>query len=171
MNANPQTAKPAVPTVPWTVLAPCGRYVLRAAAARIAEVAAFYGWPGPDKMLRARRSGGRSSLWLGPDEWLLLDEPGEASPAPSAASGIAHSWVNVSERQAALQIAGPTATEWLAAACPLDLAIESFAVHACTRTVFGRCEIVLWRTDQDSFRLECWRSYLPYVQGLLQSAL
>ena len=85
-------------------------------------------------------------------------------------TGPAHSWVEVSDRQVALELTGPLATELLASACPLDLGNEAFAVDDCTRTIFGRCEIVLWRTAEDRFHLECWRSYLPYVQELLQAA-
>jgi sarcosine oxidase, subunit gamma len=37
----------------------------------------------------------------------------------------------------------------------------------CTRTVFGKAEIVLWRPAEQSFRLEVWRSFSPYVAHLL----
>ena len=37
----------------------------------------------------------------------------------------------------------------------------------CTRTVFAKAEIVLWRTDPDTFRVEVARSYCRYVVDLL----
>jgi sarcosine oxidase subunit gamma len=40
----------------------------------------------------------------------------------------------------------------------------------CTRTLFAKAEIVLWRTRPDMFRIEVWRSFAPYVQGLLEEA-
>jgi len=40
-------------------------------------------------------------------------------------------------------------------------------VGACSRTIFGKAEIVLYRTEDDTFRVECWRSFSEYVFGLL----
>jgi sarcosine oxidase subunit gamma len=37
----------------------------------------------------------------------------------------------------------------------------------CTRTLFEKSEMVLWRTAPDSFHIEVWRSFAPYVTGLL----
>ena len=37
----------------------------------------------------------------------------------------------------------------------------------CTRTVFAKAEIVLWRTAADTFRVEVWRSFADYVVGML----
>ena len=156
--------------MPWKILDPCARYVLRANPQDIAEVAVHYGWQKPERMLRACQADERITLWLGPDEWLLLGEV--ATKTPDAARPVPmHSWVDVSDRQVALEIAGDKATDLLASGCPRDLALEAFAVGDCTRTVFGRSEIVLWRTAEQSFRLECWRSFLPYVQSFLSASL
>jgi len=38
----------------------------------------------------------------------------------------------------------------------------------CTRTVFAKAEIVLWRTQPEQFHLEVWRSFAPYVWELLE---
>lgn len=155
---------------PWTLQPPCRRYVLRAEPAQLANVAAAYGWPAPGKMLRARVAGSRASLWLGPDEWLLLDVASASGEAAALPLTVPHSWVEVSDRQVALELTGPKAVELLASACPLDLAPEIFAVNHCTRTVFGRAEITLWWVEAERYRLECWRSFLPYVQSLLRAA-
>jgi len=48
---------------------------------------------------------------------------------------------------------------------PLD--VEVFPVDACTRTVFAKAEIVVWRTGLDAFRVEVARSYCRYVVDLL----
>jgi sarcosine oxidase subunit gamma len=40
----------------------------------------------------------------------------------------------------------------------------------CTRTVFAKAEVVLWRTGADAFHVEVWRSFAPYVLGLLEEA-
>ena len=40
----------------------------------------------------------------------------------------------------------------------------------CTRTVFGKAEVMLWRTAADTFRIEVARSFAPYVWARLDDA-
>jgi sarcosine oxidase subunit gamma len=110
------------------------------------------------------RPGDRSALWLGPDEWLVLAPAGTEWPDWEDDRGAA---VDIGHRQIALSIQGPLAADALAVACPLDLALPAFPVGACTRTVFGKAEIVLWRRDEQAFHLEVWRSFAAYVEQLL----
>ena len=44
---------------------------------------------------------------------------------------------------------------------------ESFPVGMCTRTVFAKVEIVLWRKDAETFHVEVWRSFSRYAVELL----
>lgn len=37
----------------------------------------------------------------------------------------------------------------------------------CTRTLFAKAQVVLWRTALNTFHLEVWRSFARYVQLLL----
>ena len=111
----------------------------------------------------------RAALWLGPDEWLVLAPDGETGLAQAAASAIA-SVVDVSHRQVAIGIAGPQAA-WCINACnALDLELRAFPVGACTRTLFGKAEIVLWRTDAERFHIEVARSSAAYVWQCLELA-
>ena len=66
--------------------------------------------------------------------------------------------------------AGPEAARLLNAACPLDLDPSAFPVGMCTRTLFAKAEIVLWRTGATAFHVEVWRSFAPYVVGHLTQA-
>ena len=52
-------------------------------------------------------------------------------------------------------------------ACPLDLDLREFPIGMCTRTVFAKADIVLWRTRAEAFHVEVWRSFAGYVTGLL----
>ena len=63
------------------------------------------------------------------------------------------------------------AADVLSAGCPLDLDLDEFQVGMCTRTLFGKAEVVIWRTATSSFRLEVWRSFAAYVIGLLDAAI
>jgi sarcosine oxidase subunit gamma len=122
----------------------------------------------PVEPCRSVVAGEQAILWLGPDEWLLL-EPDHAALA-AALSGVRHSLVDVSHRQSAFTIKGLQAEATLNAGCPLDLDASAFPVGMCTRTVLAKCQIVLWRTAPDTFHVEAWRSFLPYAWAFLTEA-
>ena len=68
------------------------------------------------------------------------------------------------------RIAGALVAATLAAGCPQDLALGAFPVGACSRTVLAKIEIVLLRTAEDAFRVECWRSFSDYAFAFLADA-
>jgi sarcosine oxidase, subunit gamma len=155
-------------------LPPSTRYILRGAAATRAAAEAAFGVAIPTVACRAARAGERAALWLGPDEWLLLAPEMETLPLGStleaALQHLPHSLVDVSHRQTACRISGPQAATLLAAGCPLDLDASAFPVGMCTRTMLAKAEVVLWRIDALTFRLEVWRSYAAYVSQFLAEA-
>ncbi len=113
-----------------------------------------------------------AALWLGPDEQLLLANDGvdlAATLAP-ALRGLPHSLVDVSHRQTAIEVSGAQASVLLNTGCPLDLHLSSFPIGMCTRTVLAKAEIVLWRTHEQAFHVEVWRSFAAYVTGFLAEA-
>jgi sarcosine oxidase, subunit gamma len=148
------------------------RLVYRGSAA---VLGAAFGPPLPLKPCRAETQDDRAALWLGPDEWLLIVSGNDAAALvaslESAVAGKAASLVDVSHRHAGLVVAGTQAADVLNAGCPLDLDPDAFPVGMCTRTLFGKAEVMLWRTATDTFRLEVWRSFAPYVVGLLAAAI
>ena len=73
----------------------------------------------------------------------------------------------MSHRNTAIIVSGPGAANAINAGCALNLSLATFPVGAATRTVFGKAEIVLYRVDEETFRVECWRSFAEYVFGLL----
>ena len=58
----------------------------------------------------------------------------------------------------------------LNAGCPLDLGLKAFPVGMATRTLFDKAEIVLWRRAQETFQVEVWRSFAPYLVAALTEA-
>jgi len=160
------------PATEWMrVLPAASRFIFRGPPAAQAAAGSAFGVALPTVACRAAAAGSRAALWLGPDEWLLLagsDEGLAVAAALSRALGDqAHSLVDVSHRQVALELHGPHAEWLLASQCPLPLDLESFPVGMCTRTVFAKVEIVLWRTSSDTFRVEVWRSFSRYTVELL----
>ena len=119
----------------------------------------------PSEPNRSWRGNGAVALWLGPDEWLVI---GETNDAPAWPDGVAA--VDVSHRNAAIVVSGEGAADALAAGCPRDLRLLAFPVGACARTILGKAEVVLLREDDDTFRVECWRSFAPYVWAFLEDA-
>ena len=142
-----------------TALPPATRLSLRTADA--AAAGAALGFALGTAICRAEAAGARAALKLGPDEWLLLAPDGEAAALMGVA--VAGSLVDVSHRSTAIEISGPFAVEALAGFVALDLNAAAFPVGMCTRTVFGKAEIVLWRTGSEVFRIEVWRSFAAYV--------
>jgi sarcosine oxidase subunit gamma len=147
------------------------RLAFRGDADAVAKAGSAFGVAFPSEANRASTKGARSVLWLGPDEFLLVAPDGEA-PAIEAAIASAlgaapHSLVDVSERNASILVAGPEAETVLGVGCLLDLHPSVFPVGMSTRTLFAKAEIVLWRTGAHEFHIEVWRSFAPYVWGLL----
>lgn len=156
------------------LLPPVTRFTLRGRVPVMAAASGPLGLRIPDTACRSAANSERAALWLGPDEQLILAsaESGAAlgSSLREALSALPHSLVDMSHRQLALELSGPTAQTLLNAGCPLDLHISAFPVGMCTRTVFGKADIVLWRTGTDSFHVEVWRSFADYVACFLAAA-
>jgi sarcosine oxidase, subunit gamma len=161
-----------LPPAAWLdVLQPASRCILRGAAAARAAAGEGFGLSLPETACRANTDGNRAALWLGPDEQLLLAPDSEVGTIETALAralqGHAYSLVDVSHRQVGMGIHGPHAEWLLQSLCPLPLNLRDFPAGMCTRTVFAKAEIVLWRPAEQVFRLEVWRSFSPYVVQLL----
>jgi sarcosine oxidase, subunit gamma len=102
---------------------------------------------------------------LGPDEWLLRTPAGTAL---ATVTGLPVAITEVSERSVCLIVEGARAAEVLAAGCPLDL--DRFALGRVTRTVFETVEIILFRTGDERFEVEVWRSFAPWLWTAVETA-
>ena len=155
-----------------TPVGPVTRFVFRGREAAIDAAATAFGVALPRDACRAAEAAERAALWLGPDEWLLLAPDGEGEAITAAFREIAapHSLVDVSHRNTGATLSGSEVTTVIAGGCPLDLHLAAFPVGMCTRTLHAKAEIVLWRRAVDRFRLECGRSFAPYVHGVLADA-
>ena len=152
--------RPAVATL--TDIGPRLRFVIRGNDVVVASLAGSIGVVPPTAINRATVAGSRAALKLGPDEWLLLAEPaGELQLDPSRTTRL--SLIEISHRNAGLQLSGPKVEAVLAAGCPLPLDPVSFPVGRATRTLYAKAEIVLWRTAATVFHIEVARSIAPYL--------
>lgn len=179
--ALPRRTPQVGPGLMWRALPPLARFALRVdqdaarAAARAASTAsAAASLPFVTTTCRASVSADWAALWLGPDEQLLIG-PADSGPTfaarvSAALHAVTHSLVDVSHRQGAIEVAGAHAAALLNTGSPLDLSPAQFPVGACTRTVFAKGEVVIWRRASEQYHLEVWRSFMPYVAGLLAQA-
>ncbi|MGA3157889.1 MAG: sarcosine oxidase subunit gamma family protein [Steroidobacteraceae bacterium] len=150
------------------------RYVLRGSSEVMERAVSALGLPFVPRTCRAVSDGTHSALWLGPDELLLLAPEAEQSECmsmlSSALGGVPHSLVDVGHRQCSIELLGASVEPILRTGCPLDLHISAFPVGMCTRTLYAKSEIVLWRTALQAFHVEVWRSYTEYLTALLAQA-
>ena len=158
--------------VTLTPAGPAARVSLRAGEDAVAALSKALGvkLPVTPKASSTDKVGGRAALWLGPDEWLVIDTAGGDPLADCGKAKPLHSAVDVSHRNTAILVEGIGAEATLAAGCPQDLSLVAFPVGACTRTVLGKIEVVIWRTGEMAFRVECWRSFSTYAFDFLEEA-
>jgi sarcosine oxidase subunit gamma len=115
-------------------------------------------------------NGSRTAMWIGPDEWLIIDSADSSLVADLAKGQVLHSAVDISHRNVGIIVSGNGADAVVNGGCPQDLSLKAFPVGAASRTVLGKIEIVLWRISENSFRIECWRSFSTYAYAFLQES-
>jgi sarcosine oxidase subunit gamma len=164
----------SIPAAALARLPGTAAFIFRGREAAIERMGAAFGVALPREACRFAAPGGRTAFWLGPDEWLL--DAGNEAPETVFASverelgTLPHSLVDVSHRSARIAITGPRSAYVLNHGCPLDLSLKAFPVGMCTRTIYGKATIMLWRPEEYAFRLDVGRSFAPYVWKLLDEA-
>lgn len=104
----------------------------------------------------------RHVLWMGPDEFLLVapdeadggTDPARVTDALSAALGdLPGQVVDLSANRTTLELRGPRAQEVLDKSCRLDLDPVSFPAGSALVTLLGTVSVILWRVEQDTWRI------------------
>ncbi|MBZ9657345.1 sarcosine oxidase subunit gamma [Phyllobacterium lublinensis] len=146
------------------------RLSLRAKPDAVPALSKVLGLDLPVKPKSTASKGARTVMWLGPDEWLIIDDATSSLADDLAKVKVLHSAVDVSHRNVGIIVSGKGASAVINGGCPQDLSLNAFPVGAASRTVLGKIEIVLWRMGENSFRVECWRSFSTYAYGFLQES-
>jgi sarcosine oxidase, subunit gamma len=148
---------------------PAFRLSLRARPDAVSAMSKALGVSLPVKPKLSETKGARTALWLGPDEWLVIDSA--KNPMNDVVkTKVLNSSVDVSHRNTAIVVSGAAAEATLSAGCPHNLSLKAFPIGACSRTILGKVEIVVLRMDAQTFRVECWRSFSDYVMTYLSGA-
>ncbi|MFD4970233.1 sarcosine oxidase subunit gamma [Streptomyces sp. NPDC058424] len=141
------------------------------AAGRIGSV---LGAPLPGHCGATARSGPHATLWLGPDEWLVLSQsegPALLAELLDALAGAPGSVVDVSANRTTLELTGPSARAVLEKGCALDLHPRSFGPGRALSTQVGPVPVVLWQTDEATYRLFPRSSFADYLARWLIDAM
>ncbi|MEF2071878.1 sarcosine oxidase subunit gamma [Consotaella aegiceratis] len=169
-----QVAPGACEPVTVRPLALTGRLSFRAKAKALGNRQEVAGFSVAGQINSLRANGDRMSVRLGPDEWLLVcpeSDLGAVIEAVATAMDEAFfSLVDVSHRNVGFTLEGADAAAAVNSGCPLDLHLSAFPVGMATRTILGKAEIVLARTADTAWRVECWRSFGAYVHAFLVDA-
>lgn len=114
----------------------------------------------------------RSVLWLGPDEFLLV-APDEVDGGPdpavltdhlaSALSNLPGQVVDLSANRTTLELSGPHAQEVLEKSCRLDLHPRVFVPGCAVSTLLEGVGILLWRIDEQTWRVMPRSSFATHV--------
>ena len=136
----------------------------------VSALSAAIGFALPDRIGRRGAAGSVEAIRLGPDEWTIVADTGDADRLVAACAALAaihpHGLVDISGREVTLTVEGPKAAELLTLGCPRD--IDAIPPGEGRRTLFDGATVVLWR-DAGRFRLDVWNSFANHVAQLLET--
>ena len=121
-----------------------------------------------------RSAGDRRSLWLGPDEWLLVGPDGMQDTFENALriglAGAFGSIVDVSANRTVLVVGGPKAPELLAHGVSIDLDPRSFGSDCCAQTLLAKAQVIIEHREDSAFHVYVRTSFASYVADWLLDA-
>ena len=125
----------------------------------------------------ASDDGARHVLWLGPDEWLVLGEPGTGPDLERAIRGAIGdargAVVDVSANRTTLSVSGPRARDLLAFGCSIDLDERRFKPGMCAQTLLARANVIIVPVGpavEPAFRVLVRPSFAAYLAAWLTDA-
>ena len=100
------------------------------------------------------RAGDAVLMWAGPRSWLFVvtgqSARNDFDAARKAINGVGGALFDVSSSYIAWVIAGEASERVLNRGCPLDLHPAAFPPGRCAQSVFGHCNVLLYRPDEQS---------------------
>lgn len=118
------------------------------------------------------RWSGRDVLWLGPDEWLVVGEPGTDGPIERELDGVMadhpHSIIDVSANRTVFDLTD--GLDLLSSGCGLDLDPRSWRPGMCAQTLFGAAQVILHQRDERTTRVFVRPSFAGYFVDRLAVA-
>lgn len=121
-------------------------------------------------------AGTRSILWLGPDEWLVIESKSGTDHVlirdlRAALNGIHSAVVEVSASRQVITLSGERAEETLAKAATLDFRLAAFPLGSCAQTNIARTQGIILRRGAQEFLIFVRTSFAPYLRAWLDDAM
>ncbi|UWR21345.1 sarcosine oxidase subunit gamma [Sulfitobacter sp. S190] len=118
--------------------------------------------------------GDNAIAWMSPDELLIMTDYASVRQRTQDLSdklAKQHALaVNVSDARAVFEVSGPHARDVMAKLAPVDLAQGQFEPGMFRRTRLAQVAAAFWMTDEQTFRVVCFRSVAQYVFDVLSVA-
>jgi sarcosine oxidase subunit gamma len=116
----------------------------------------------------------RYALWLGPDEWLVVDAPGTEAKLVAdlrkALAGLHAGVTDVTDGRTVIRLNGPNVRDVLAKGCALDLHPRAFGPAHCAQTRFAKATVILHQLDAQTFDVYVERSFADYLWRWIEDA-
>ncbi len=127
------------------------------------------------------------ALWLGPDEWWLVEPGPEPEAGPALAEKLRAALTDhfaavteVGESRTCIRVSGPGARALLQKGCPLDLHASVFKAGACAQSILAKAGVTLHLFADESatqagaegpvFDIYVLRSFAEYLWDWLEDA-
>ena len=151
------------------------RVNLKARASERTKIAKTTGLKLPAKVGESANIKNVLTACLGPEEWIIIadkaDHPDMFENMMNAIGSHLMSITDVSHRNVGFHIHGLKSVALVNVGCPRDLSLKTFPVGRFTRTIFENAPITLYRADEHTFVVECWRSFGPYMRDFFNRVL
>ncbi len=124
----------------------------------------------PEKVGQVAGNDRLSVLCLGPDEWLVVEAPGENAITSAATRGETRRLrlIQVSDYYCGIDLAGGSASGLLTGVVAVDLDPSAFIAGSCVQTALHHVPVTIWRqADADRFRIYVRWSLAEFVWDLL----
>jgi sarcosine oxidase subunit gamma len=129
----------------------------------------------PPEPNTARAAGGRRTLWLGPDEWLVVgapeERPGLESELREALGDELGAVVDVSAQRTAIELSGPDSRDVLMQGCSIDLHPRIFHEGRCAQTMLAQAQVILLPVSPQAYWILARSSFTEYAKAWLRDAL
>jgi sarcosine oxidase, subunit gamma len=107
---------------------------------------------------------GRDVVWLGPDEWLVVGEPGTEGSIERELEDVMadahHSVVDVSANRTVFDL--QDGLDLLSSGCGLDFDPRRWRPGMCAQTLFGGAQVILHQFDERTTRVFVRPSFADY---------
>ena len=117
---------------------------------------------------------GIAVLWISPDEFLavsVMERPELLTALDNALGEERGHVVDLTSNRTIVELAGPAAHDTLRKGTPTDLHPSVFTVNRAITTTVARTPVLLWKTDDTTWRLLPRASFAEHIAFFLMDAM